>query len=122
MKFCWVTLTVRDLAISAAFYRDLVGLKEARRMSVSPDLEIVFLGEGETQVELIWNRQAPAVAFGQNISLGFAVDSLERLLPLLAAKGIAVHSGPFQPNPGIRFLYVLDPDGLKVQFVEHRAG
>ena len=37
---------------------------------------------------------------------------------VLVERGIAIHSGPFQPNPELRFLYVLDPDGLKVQFVE----
>lgn len=30
-----------------------------------------------------------------------------------------VHSGPFQPNPSVSFFYILDPNGLKIQFVEN---
>ncbi len=33
--------------------------------------------------------------------------------------GLPVQAGPFSPNPSIKFLYVLDPDGLKIQFVEN---
>ena len=35
-------------------------------------------------------------------------------------KGIPIHSGPFQPNPHARFFFVLDPNGLKIQFVENK--
>jgi len=37
----------------------------------------------------------------------------------LKEKGIDIHSGPFQPNPDIKFFYLLDPNGLKVQLVEN---
>lgn len=32
---------------------------------------------------------------------------------------IDIHSGPFQPNPHTKFIYLLDPNGLKVQLVEN---
>lgn len=101
------------------FYQGVLGLTVARKMSPNPDMEIVFLGSGETQVELIRNRKASAVAVGSDISLGFIVDSLEKTVAMLKDRGIALHSGPFQPNPHIKFLYVLDPNGLKIQFVEN---
>jgi lactoylglutathione lyase len=44
---------------------------------------------------------------------------VELLMAFMKENGIAIHSGPFQPNPGIRFFYVLDPNGLKIQFVEN---
>lgn len=50
MTYCWTTITVTDLKKSLAFYQDVIGLKIARRMQPNPDMEIVFLGEGETQV------------------------------------------------------------------------
>lgn len=119
MTYCWTTITVTDLQKSLAFYQDIIGLRIARRMQPNPDMEIVFLGEGETQVELIWSRATTAVSFGKDISLGFVVDTLDGFMKLLEAKNIPVHSGPFQPNPFIKFLYIQDPDGLKVQLVEH---
>ena len=65
MTYCWTTITVTDFEKSVAFYRDVIGLKVARRMQPNPDMEIAFLGEGETQVELIWNRATTAVSFGK---------------------------------------------------------
>jgi lactoylglutathione lyase len=119
MKFCWITINVKDMERSLPFYRDLLGLPVMRKMSSSPDMEIVFLGSGETQVELICNKKAPPPSFGQDISLGFEVDSLEKFSEVLKSKNIPIHSGPFQPNPHIRFMYILDPDGVKVQLVEN---
>lgn len=119
MKFCWTTINVTDMEKSLGFYQDIVGLELQRRFKPAPHMEIAFLGTGETQVELIYNAGGADADYGAGISLGFEVDSLDIFLPLLDAKGIPVHEGPFQPNPSIRFLYVLDPDGLKIQFLEN---
>jgi lactoylglutathione lyase len=53
------------------------------------------------------------------ISLGFRVTSLDETAEALRKKEIPVDSGPYQPNPHVRFLYVRDPNGLLVQFVEN---
>jgi len=119
MKFSWATISIKDMEESLRFYHDLVGLPVGRRMKPSPDMELAFLGEGETKIELIHNAKAPAAAFGEGISLGFEVESLEKIKGVLEEKGIPIHAGPFQPNPAMRFLYVLDPNGLKIQFVEN---
>jgi len=119
MKFLWVTLHVRDMERSLGFYRDILGLDVKRRVNPNPKMELAFLGSGDTQVELICEREGGDVRFGGDISLGFAVSSLDRFSESLREKGIPVHSGPFQPNPHIRFLYILDPDGLKIQLVEN---
>ncbi len=119
MKFCWATINVSDMERSLAFYQNVVGLKLNRRMEPNPEMELAFLGEGDTQLELIFNKNTAEIDFGKNISLGFIVESLNGFSEELEAKNIEVHSGPFQPNPYIRFLYILDPDGLKIQFVEN---
>lgn len=104
---------------SLSFYRDLLGLEIKRKMNPSPDMEIIFLGSGETQVELIGNKKAASLSFGQDISLGFEVDSLDKFSDILTSHNIPIHSGPFQPNPHVNFLYILDPDGVKIQLVEN---
>jgi lactoylglutathione lyase len=121
MTFCWTTINVNDMSKSLEFYQDIVGLPLNRKMKPNPDMELAFLGSGETKVELIWNAKANTVNIGSDISLGFIVDSLDRKIEFLKEKGIAVHAGPFQPNPAMRFLFVLDPNGLKIQFVENIA-
>lgn len=115
MKYCWTTIMVTDLEKSIAFYRDIVGLPLDRRFSAGPGGEIAFLGDGETQVELI-ERIGPKSTIGNAVSLGFAVDSLDDALAFVAEHGIKVESGPFQPNDHIKFFYILDPDGLRIQF------
>lgn len=121
MKFCWTTLTVKDMEESLRFYQEVVGLKVNRRFPAGPGMEIAFLGEeGETEVELISNKDAKEVSFGQNISLGFMVESVDEMMAFVKERGIDVHSGPFQPNPHTKFFFVLDPNGLKVQFIESK--
>ena len=120
MKFCWTTIMVKDMQDSLKFYQDIVGLCIHSRMGAGPGIEIVFLGDGETKVELICNTSEKNVSFGKDISIGFEVASLDAKMDLVKAANVQIHSGPFQPNPFVRFFYILDPDGLKIQFVEHK--
>ncbi len=119
MEFCWVTINVKDMEKSLDFYQEIIGLNISRRMKPNPDMEIIFLGSGETQIELIYNKKVDDITMGKDISLGFVVDSIERMMEILKKNNIAIHSGPFQPNPSIKFLYILDPNGVKIQLVEN---
>lgn len=103
---------------SLDFYTKAVKLRIDRKYSPVPHMELAFLGDGETKVELIRDRNAGAVSLECPVSLGFRTESLDKKMEELESMGIPVAEGPFQPNPGIRFFYVRDPDGLKIQFVE----
>lgn len=118
MLFCWVTLHVKNMEESLEFYEEIVGLKVKQKFEAGPDMEIAFLGEGETQVELIYNKKGNDVSFDESISLGFKVNSVDEKMRFIKEKGLEVHSGPFKPNPSTSFFFVLDPNGLKIQFVE----
>jgi len=61
MKFCWTTIHVKDMDKSLAFYQEIVGLPLVRRAQASPEMELAFLGSGETQVELICDGKPQAV-------------------------------------------------------------
>ena len=74
---------------------------------------------GKQSLSLICNETSKEVNIGQDISLGFEVESLDEMLAQLKIKGIDIHSGPFQPNPHLKFFYLLDPNGLRVQLVEN---
>lgn len=119
MKFGWTTISVKNMEESLKFYQEVVGLPINNRFGAGPGMEIAFLGDGETKVELIYNEKNSCVNFGQDISLGFMVDSLDKTMDMVKEKGISIHSGPFQPNPHVRFFFVLDPNGLKIQFAEN---
>ncbi len=119
MKFCWCTITVGDMQESLKFYQEIVGLSINRRFATGPGMEIVFLGDGETKIELISNPNHKVANSIEGISLGFEVESVDEMIKLIKEKGIEVHSGPFQPNPHVRFFFVKDPNGISIQFVEN---
>lgn len=119
MKFCWSTLRVKNLEESLKFYVEIVGLNITKRYKSTPGKEIAFLGDGETKIELICNDELKEVSYGEHISLGFEVNSVDKMISFVKEKGLAIHSGPFQPNPHMKFFYMLDPNGLKIQFVEN---
>ena len=104
---------------SLNFYQGVAGLELERRFSPRDGMEIVFLGKGETKIELIRNGLEKEPVMGNGISLGFETESIDELTKRLEEKGIAIVGGPFQPNPHIRYIFVLDPNGLKIQFVEN---
>jgi lactoylglutathione lyase len=121
MDFCWCTITVKNMAESLKFYQEIVGLPLMNIFTGGQETEIAFLGVGETQVELICHGSGAEPNIGTDISLGFMVKSLDQMLAFVKEKGIAIQAGPFQPSPTTRFFYILDPNGLKIQFVESKA-
>lgn len=120
MKFCWSTLNVRNVEESVQFYTEIIGLEVMNRFNAGPK-EIVFLGKGDTKIELIGGGEEGEINVGNDISWGFETDSLDQALELVKAKGITVVSGPIQPNPHVKFFFIKDPNGLMVQIVENLA-
>lgn len=118
MKFCWTTLHVKNMEESLKFYQEIVGLPLIRQNKMSPEFELAFLGSGETQVELIYDQSKELDYKNNTISMGFLTNSLDEFMAEIDKKGIPIFAGPIQPNPTIRFLYILDPNGIKVQFIE----
>lgn len=120
MKLAHVTITVKSMEESLDFYENTVGLPITHRFQEGPEQEIVFLGEGETLVELIYNSNNQEPHIGQDISIGFGVANLDKTMESIKERKIDLHSGPFQPNEATRFFFVLDPNGVKVQFIEQK--
>ncbi|KNY29447.1 VOC family protein [Pseudobacteroides cellulosolvens] len=118
MKFCWCTLTVKNMEDSLRFYQEIVGLPINKRFTAGSETEICFLGDGETKVELICNAKNEVLNECNSITLGFEVDSVDNMMEFIKEKGLKIDSGPFQPNPTIKFFYVRDPNNIKIQFVQ----
>lgn len=118
MKFCWCSITVKNLDESIRFYRDIVGLSIRREVTAWPNIEIVFMGDGGDEVELIHNPRLKAEEMGSGLAVGFETASVDDMMRFVQSKGIQIESGPFQPNPFLRFFNVRDPNGLRVEFIE----
>ncbi|MDD3820427.1 MAG: hypothetical protein PHT01_03665 [Spirochaetales bacterium] len=55
----------------------------------------MFLGEGETRVELIRNEKNNSPEYGKDISLGFVAGSIDKEIGRLKAAGVTAIPGPF---------------------------
>lgn len=117
MQFLWTTITVGNMEESLEFYQDILSLPISSRMQ-TPAAEIVFLGDGETKIELIHHPGEESSPVGKNISIGLSVKNLDDHMAMLKEKGIPISEGPFSPKPSVRFCFVHDPNGVRVQFVE----
>ncbi len=122
MSYLWTTFKVKNLEESIKFYEDIVGLEVQRKFEAGPKREIAFMAEEEnkTAVELIDDEGKENIEIGEDISLGFEVDSVKEKIHSLKEKGIEIHNGPISPDPHIEFFYILDPNGVKIQFVENK--
>lgn len=109
-----ITLRVKDLAQSVAFYETLTELTVSRRLQAG-SAELVFLtnGEGETEIELIHIPASPTFA-GEGMFICFATDKLDAMHQLAQDHGL--NPSPIQdPGDQTRYFYAYDPDGVSIQ-------
>ncbi|MCL2881411.1 MAG: VOC family protein [Coriobacteriia bacterium] len=111
-----VTVQTAKQAETVEFYQWLLGLPVARTLE-TPNGPIIFLGGGETALELIANDTAEPIN-AKGLTIGFAVDDLDKKLVLLDSRQIR-HSDIIAPgHDGIRFAYFTDLNGCAIQLFE----
>ena len=139
-------LTVRSLERSVAFYRDVLGFEEAfawnPRASYVAELvgyptvdlhsAILRIPGSDVFLELLEYRNVDAQAVDSGNAnpgtahIAFAVDDLDELYADLTAQGVASVSAPVTPtigpNKGGRAVYMIDPDGFRVEFIQSTVG
>jgi len=135
-------LTVRSLERSIAFYRDLLGFEVVFRWSPKApyigelvgyrdvDLHAAVLSIPNSPVflELLEYRGVPQISVDMsngnigNAHIAFKVDELDVLYERLVARGVKSVSPPVTPtigpNRGGRAVYLIDPDGFRVELIE----
>lgn len=135
-------LTVVDLERSLAFYRDLLGLEEVFAWNPTAsyigelvgypevDLHAVVLRVPgtETFLELLEYRgvdSSPVDGANANpgtAHLAFFVADLDSVFGCLIAAGVKSVSDPITPtmgpNEGGRAVYMIDPDGVRVELIQ----
>ncbi|MEQ1950152.1 VOC family protein [Mesorhizobium yinganensis] len=138
--------TVTSLERSIAFYRDLLGLELVFKWNPKaayigelvgyPDVDlhgaILRVPGTETFLELLEYRNVPqdrvdmANANIGNGHIAFTVDDLETFHKRLAEAGVKSVSPPVTPtigpNKGGRAVYLIDPDGFRVELIQTATG
>lgn len=136
--------TVRSLERSLAFYRDLLGFEVAFQWNPQApyigelvgfrdvDLHSVILRipGSDTFLELLEYRGIPEKTVDMsngnigNGHIAFTVDELDPIYERLKKAGVGSVSAPVSPtigpNKGGRAVYMIDPDGFRVELIETR--
>lgn len=137
-------LQVADLDRSVAFYHDTLGFEimfswnpqadYIRELVGYPDADIhaaiLRLPGTEVVLELLEYRNVERTPVDTRTAnpgtahIAFFVDDLDALYADLAARGVRSVSAPVTPtigpNEGGRAVYLIDPDGIRVELIETR--
>ncbi|MBA3778149.1 MAG: VOC family protein [Chloroflexi bacterium] len=137
-------LHVASLERSLAFYRDTLGFEVIFAWNPQapyigelvgyPDVDlhsaILRMPNSEVFLELLEYRNVQQAAAESRAApsgtahIAFFVDDLDALYEVLHAKGVESVSAPVTPtigpNEGGRAVYLLDPDGIRVELIQTR--
>ncbi len=120
-----LSLTVKEIQKSLAWYRDVVGFTVVRTREQDGALRSVTLAAGDVRLALNqddgkkgWTR-VKGEGFSLNITVGQDVDAL--------AAGIKARGGALAMEPadmpwGVRMFRLVDPDGYKIGISKPLAG
>ena len=109
LQFC-----VRDLPTTIAFYRDLLGFQVTWSGRWSSGGDWVHLRNGPCYLSVY--EGAPGAAEASFRHMGWEVDDLPAFQQRLGAAGL-----PGESSPEGEHLYLLDPDGNKIELVQYHA-
>lgn len=126
MRFLHTSITVRDLDASIRFYTDVMGLEFERRRPIPENrAEIAFVKDPASgaRVELTHWQDKGAIDAGEQLDhLAFETDDLDGFLARARARGVRVAKEPYSLAGGSgRLAFVLDPDDVWIELIEHRA-
>jgi lactoylglutathione lyase len=115
---------IGDIDSSVAFYEKL-GFAEVGRMPIGDEAINVFMGlsDGVPILELTYNHGVVEYDHGTGYNhIALAVSDLDGTLGGLAEQGIEPEKPPYRPGgrtTGSRIAFVRDPDGYRIELVEH---
>jgi catechol 2,3-dioxygenase-like lactoylglutathione lyase family enzyme len=107
-----------DLEAAAAFYRDVLGLRQVTDGAFRLDdggMLLVFDPAESSQPGRIVPSHGPP---GGSVHVAFSVEALEPWRERLAEHGVEIEHEHAWPRGGARSLYVRDPAGNSVELVE----
>jgi lactoylglutathione lyase len=137
-------LQVADLDRSLAFYRDILGFEIVFAWNPQaayigelvgyPEVDlhaaILRLPGSDVFLELLEYRNVERLAVDTRTAnpgtahIAFFVDDLDALFADLTARGVRSVSAPITPsigpNEGGRAVYMIDPDGIRVELIQSR--
>lgn len=119
MRYLHTMVRVTDIDQSLRFYRDLLGLKEVRRIENEKGrYTLIFLapaGQEETPVELTYNWDPEVYTGGRNFGhLAYEVDDIYAFCDRLQKEGVTINR---PPRDG-RMAFIRSPDNISIEILQ----
>jgi methylmalonyl-CoA/ethylmalonyl-CoA epimerase len=113
-----IAITVSDVSVALAFYRDVLGLQ----FLFSPSTDLAFLSAGE--IRLMLSTPQGAGVIGGNSILYFKVDNLSQVFSAVVARGATIDHEPHLvaklPDHELWIGSLRDPDGNLIGMMEEK--
>ena len=119
-----VSITVKDLQKSLAWYRDVLGLGVER--AVERDGRPVFIAMKAGDVRIALNQDDGAKGWERIKGLGFSInisvtEDIDAIANRIKTSGGKLDSDPADAPWGARFFTLTDPDGYKLGMLKWLA-
>ena len=122
MNIKFITIKVKNLEESIKFYKEILELKEVRRLNPMEGTKIAFLEDNNSgTIELIENEEISKVYDVSNesmVSIGFEVKNINEKIGELKNKEINIIRGPIEVPGGSKLAFIKDPNGIEIEFIE----
>ncbi|MFW6019617.1 MAG: VOC family protein [Bacteroidales bacterium] len=121
MRIGFTTIKVKDMEESEHFYQDILELEKTLSFSPQDGVRITFLQDEEgNKIELIDDETVTDLFEnkGSLVSLGIEVNELDDIIKMLEEKNIEIIKGPVKVPSGARFVFIEDPNGVEIEFIE----
>ena len=114
MKIAHITINTTKLDESVRFYQNVLGLEIVGDLRQGGGMSIVFLSSAaeEASIELIENEDEPYS--GTGLSIGFHTDGVDAAYERVQKIGLRP-SPMISPKPGVKFFFIEDSNGVKIQ-------
>jgi uncharacterized glyoxalase superfamily protein PhnB len=119
-----ISITVKDVQKSAAWYRDIVGFGIERTVERDGKVIIVSLKAGEVRISL--NEDDGAKGWDRIKGLGFSIniwttEDIDAIANRITANGGTLDTKPVDAPWGARFFRLTDLDGFKLAVLKSLA-
>jgi uncharacterized glyoxalase superfamily protein PhnB len=119
-----VSITVKEIEKSLAWYRDIIGFGIERAVDHEGKLVYVALKAGDVRISL--NQDDGAKGWTRIKGLGFSIniwttEDIDAIANRIKASGGKLDSEPVDADWGARFFQLTDPDGFKLAILKPLA-